>query len=162
MRRLVPYPLLAVSLLLVWLLLTQSFSAGQLSLGAIVALGATWAMTALRPATSPVRAVAPLVRLVVIVAADIVRSNLAVARIVLDPRERSVAKFVTVPLETGNIHALTLLALIVTATPGTMWVQHDRDRRSLLIHVFDLVDEAAWIQLFKNRYEALLIEAFGR
>ena len=55
---------------------------------------------------------------------------------------------------------LTVLALIVTATPGTAWVQFQRASGSLLIHVFDLVDEDEWIRLLKTRYEALLVEIF--
>ncbi|HHX91623.1 MAG TPA: Na+/H+ antiporter subunit E, partial [Paracoccus sp.] len=29
-----------------------------------------------------------------------------------------------------------------------------------LLHIFDLVDEDAWRELIKNRYEALLLEIF--
>ena len=54
------------------------------------------------------------------------------------------------------------LALIVTATPGTLWVDFDRRRGTLLLHVLDLVDEESWIQLIKGRYESLLMEIFER
>jgi multicomponent K+:H+ antiporter subunit E len=160
MRRWVPYPLLAAGLFVMWLLLTQSFSPGQVVLGGIVAILATHAMAALRPERSTIRSVPAIFKLAGIVAADIVRSNLAVASIILFPRQERVSGFVRLPVDLRNRHGLTLLALIITATPGTCWVDFDRARGILLVHVLDLVDEEAWIRLIKRRYEALLLEIF--
>ena len=161
MKRWIPHPLLAAALLAMWLLLNQSLSPGHIALGAAVALLASHGLAALRP--DPVRLVSvrPILRLAGIVAADIVRSNLAVARIVLFPKKKRVSGFVRLPLELRNIHGLTVLACIITATPGTLWVQLDRSRGILIVHVLDLVDEDAWIRLIKARYETLLLEIFG-
>lgn len=161
MRRLVPFPLLALVLLLMWLLLTQSFSAGQVLLGLAVALLATRATAALRPEVSKIRSPRAVVRLAAAVAADIARSNLAVARIVLSPRRRHVSGFVRLPLELRDRHGLAVLAIIITATPGTAWVDYDRKRGSLLIHVLDLIDEDEWVRFIKSRYETQLLEIFG-
>ena len=94
--------------------------------------------------------------------ADIVRSNLAVARLILTGgrhgRRRS--GFVEIPLELRDPTALAILAVIITATPGTAWMQYDARRDAVLLHVFDLVDEADWIALIKGRYERLLLEIF--
>ena len=51
---------------------------------------------------------------------DIVRSNLGVARVVLGlVRDRQVRSgFLEIPLELTDPHALTILAVIVTSTPG--------------------------------------------
>ena len=65
------------------------------------------------------------------------------------------------PLELTNLHGLTILACIITATPGTLWVQQDRASNILLVHVLELVDEEAWIRLIKQRYEKALLEIFG-
>ncbi len=160
MRRWLPYPLLASSLFLMWLLLTQSFSAGQLLLALVVAVLATWAMTTLKPELFHLYSVRAILRLTGIVIIDIVRSNFAVARIILFPRRDSVSGFVSLPLDLRNNYGLTILALIITATPGTMWIHLDRAKDTLLVHVLDLIDEEAWIQLIKDRYEALLMEIF--
>ena len=161
MRAFIPYPLLALCLLIMWLLLTQSFSPGQILLGLIVALLATHAMAALRPDRSRVRSWSAVLKLVGIVAVDIIRSNIAVAKIILFPRKERVADFVHLPLELTNLHGLAVLALIITATPGTIWVEFDRGRGILLVHVLDLVDEEQWVRLIKGRYEKLILEIFG-
>ncbi|PBN41406.1 Na+/H+ antiporter subunit E [Sphingobium sp. D43FB] len=160
MRRLLPFPFLAASLLIMWLLLMQSVSLGQVLLGALVALVATWSMTRVRPVTSRITKWGKVMRLLAIVVMDVTRSNLAVARIVLSPGARQHSSFLHIPLQLKSPNALACLALIITATPGSAWVQFDRGSGMLLIHVFDLVDEDDWIRLLKSRYEALLMEIF--
>ncbi len=159
-RRWLPYPLLALGLFVMWLLLTQSFSPGQVLLGVLVTLFATRAMAALQPERSTIRSYRALFTLGLDVVGDIIRSNIAVARIILSRRADRVSGFVRMPLALSDRHGLAMLALIITATPGTIWVDFDRRRGILLIHVLDLIDEEAWVQLIKTRYEARLLEIF--
>ena len=92
---------------------------------------------------------------------DIVRSNIAVARIIVSGRSRAVTSgFVAVPLRLTDRYGLAVLACIITSTPGTIWVSYDSGHGILLIHVLDLVDEAAWIRTIGDRYERLLLEVF--
>ncbi len=155
-RRFLPYPGLAAALFVIWLLLAQSVSPGQLLLAGFVATLATWTTAALGPKSSPVLSWSKALALAGIVILDVLRSNIAVAGIVLSNRSDRRSSFIKLRLEIRNQMALTVLALIITATPGTAWVQYDRSTGWLLIHVFDLVDEDEWVALLKTRYEAHL------
>lgn len=159
MTRWLPYPLLALGLLTMWILMT-GLSVGQVLLGGAVALFATKAMAALQPSKPRLRRWDLIPRLFGIVAYDIARSNLAVARLILRPRSERVSGFIAIPLDLRDRTGLALLACIITSTPGTAWVEYDSARSVLLLHVFDLVDEDAWIKLIKHRYEYLLMEIF--
>jgi len=55
---------------------------------------------------------------------------------------------------------LAVLAMIFCLTPGTAWAELSLDRSTLIIHVFDLQDDAAFIALIKTRYERPLMEIF--
>lgn len=160
MKRWLSFPLLAASLFVMWLLLTNSFSAGQILLGALVAVLATASMSLLRRRSSRIMSWRKFGELATIVVADVARSNIAVAKIVLSPNSERNSSFIRLQLQLRDQQALAILALIITATPGTAWVQFDRNDGTLLIHVFDLVDEEAWIHLLKSRYERLLMEIF--
>lgn len=160
MKRLLPFPLLATAIFGMWVLLT-GFSLGHILLGAVIAILLSRVMLPLAPARPRIRFGKALMKLTAIVFADIVRSNIAVARIVLfRPSERK-SGFIRLPIELDNPYALATLAIIITATPGTLWLQHEAHNKIVLIHVLDLVDEAQWIELMKNRYETLLTEIFG-
>ena len=160
MTRILPYPLLTASLLLMWLLL-NGVSAGHLVLGTTIALIASRIMGALQPAKPRLRRWQLIPRLLFLVLVDIARSNLAVSAIILQGRRRQRrAGFVAIPLQLRDEMGLAVLACIVTSTPGTAWIEYDQGTGVLLIHVLDLVDEEGWVELIKNRYEALLREIF--
>lgn len=156
--KLLPYPLLSVSLLVMWLLL-NGISPGQIVLGSAIAFAVGNVTAALHPAKPRFKRWYLLPKLVMIVLADIWRSNIAVAQLILrKDQSRRVSGFVIVPLELRDPLGLAILACIVTSTPGTAWVEYDSTSSKLLLHVFDLVDEAHWIDLIKGRYEHLLLE----
>jgi multicomponent K+:H+ antiporter subunit E len=160
MSRVLPYPVLAAALLLMWLLL-NSFSVGQFLLGTAIAVAASRAMAALQPAKPRLRRWQLIPRLVGVVMLDILRSNAAVATIILQGRRRErVSGFVAIPLALRDETGLAVLACIVTSTPGTAWVEYAADSGVLLIHVLDLAEEEEWVTLIKTRYEALLMEIF--
>ncbi|WP_173934646.1 Na+/H+ antiporter subunit E [Chelativorans sp. Marseille-P2723] len=160
MRAIIPYPLLTVSLVLMWLLLS-GFTPGHLVLAVIVAMGANYALRALGEESPRFGRWAAIPELFFIVLYDIIRSNIAVAGILLSltPRPRT-SGFIQMPLRLTHPMGLAVLAVIITSTPGTAWFDYSASRRELIIHVFDLVDEEEWIALIANRYERLLLEIF--
>lgn len=163
MQRLLPYPLTSAFLLLLWLMLSQSLAPGQWLIGGVLALVGGWARRLLEPERIRIRRLATVLELTALVFIDIARSNLAVVRVILDARNpKRRAGFVRIPLERRNPPgSLAALACIVTATPGTAWVQFLPEDGMLLLHVLDLDDEAAWIETIKNRYERRLLEIFA-
>ncbi|MFG1357360.1 Na+/H+ antiporter subunit E [Xanthobacter pseudotagetidis] len=161
MTRLLPHPLLFLALLAMWLLLNQSVSPGHLVLGAIVALVASWTLSVFRMEPVRLRRPRAMVRLALRVLVDIFRSNLAVGTIILTgSRGGGRAGFMTIPLDLRSQGGLAMLAIILTATPGTLWMNYDAAKGELLLHVLDLVDEDHWTTLIKQRYERLLMEIF--
>jgi multicomponent K+:H+ antiporter subunit E len=160
MTRWLPHPWFALWLLVAWLLLQQSLAAPTIVLGIALALALSWALGKLDLPRVRVRSLGTLLVLLARVFGDIVRSNIAVARIIVSPRSRISSGFVAIPLEMTHPYALALLACIITATPGTIWVSHDSARQVLVIHVLDVIDESVWIANIKRRYEQPLLRIF--
>ena len=50
--------------------------------------------------------------------------------------------------------------MITAVVPGTVWCELAPDRSALLMHVFDLDDEAAFLAHFRTDYEMPLMEIF--
>lgn len=160
MKHWLPFPLLSALLLVMWLLLNGTLAFGDVALGALLALGASLVFSALQ---SPQRLRRPRAAfaLAALVLVDIVRSNIAVSRIVLLPGTRGrTAGFVRIPLELRSPAGLATLACIITATPGTAWARFDSRGGTVTIHVLDLIDQQAWIKTVKERYERRLLQIF--
>lgn len=160
MRTWFPYPLLSTALLLMWLLLRQSVAPGTILVGIVLSTILAWVMLKLQPPRSHLRRLGHLASFGLHVVADIARSNIAVARIILRSRRQPVRSgFLSVDLDIEDENALALLACILTATPGTAWLEHDRRKKKLLFHILDMDNANAWRQTLA-RYEASLKEIF--
>jgi multicomponent K+:H+ antiporter subunit E len=161
MKRWMPSPPLSLALFVVWLLLSQSLDAATLMSAAVLAVVVPVLTKGLRPATVRMRRPGLALRLAVVVVWDMLRSAYDVARLILTRRTSRIAsKFVQIPLELRDPNALAVLAMIMCLTPGTAWGEIAFDRSTLLIHLFDLDDEAAFIAMIKTRYERPLMEIF--
>jgi multicomponent K+:H+ antiporter subunit E len=160
MTRILPYPLLTAALFVMWLLLNQ-VSIGHVVLGAVIALLAAKAMTALEPAKPRIRRWDQIPVLVAVVLVDILKSNIAVAGLILRGRRRQkTSGFLAIPLELKDRTGLAVLACIITSTPGTAWVDYHSGRNELLIHVLDLTDPEGLTDQIKQSYERRLMEIF--
>lgn len=161
MSRWLPYPLQALLLLEMWIVLARSLSVGTVLIGLVVALAGVQAVRLLELPATRVRRPWAIVRLFCRVVSDVVASNMAVAGIILGPSRPSMRSgFMDIPLTMRSPYGLMMLAVIITATPGTLWVNFNSATGLLTIHVLDLQDEQAWVSTIQKRYESLLLEIF--
>lgn len=162
LKRLFPHPWLTIVLLVVWLLLMNDLSLGNVLLGFVLGTAIAFAIGE-GLWLQPVRFGKPwlLARLAGHVLHDIVVANVEVALLVLGPTRRLRPAFIEVPLDSTHEIALTALISIVSLSPGTLCAELSDDRTRLVVHVLDLEDEAAIIASIKTRYEAPLMEIFA-
>ncbi|MCW5660356.1 MAG: Na+/H+ antiporter subunit E [Burkholderiaceae bacterium] len=159
MKSLLPAPWLSFGIFCGWLLLNRSLGPGHLLLAALLAVVAPLLTAPLRPRAGPLRRLGVLARLILRVGREVVRSAIGVAGAVLRPQPPRDA-FVVVPLELHDAHALAALAMITTVIPGTVWSELAPDRSALLLHVFDLDDEARFLEHFIRDYVQPLKEIY--
>ncbi len=162
-RAVLPHPILSLGLFGASLVLSGSTAAPSLALALLMALAAPQIMRVLD--VEPVRLKKPLTLLsfAAVVAWDIVRSNWEVALVVLGlnaSRDSRVSGFVHIPLEMRDRYGLAVLAVVITSTPGTIWVEYEDATGVLLLHILDLQDGDDWAERIKNRYERRLMEIF--
>lgn len=161
LRRWIPSPGLSAALLLLWLLLARSTSVGQVLLGILLALGVPLLAGSLRFKDTRIRNPRVIARYLLTVAADVVQSNIEVAWGVVRWRwRRPTAAFVVIPLDLRDPLGLAVLAMVTTIVPGTVWSELALDRSAMLLHVWDVPDEGAFVTRFKARYEQPLREIF--
>jgi multicomponent K+:H+ antiporter subunit E len=161
MTRILASPVLSPALFVLWLLLVQSVSFGNVLLALGLAL--FWPAVTRRFAPSASRPRNPLVVVTLFarVLGDMLKSNAEVMWALLTRRPRDIhSRFVRIPLDLEDPGGLFVLAMIVTLTPGTAWAELSADRRALLLHVFSALEEEPIIAAIKGRYERPLREIF--
>ena len=161
MKRWLPSPILSVALFAVWVLLNQSLHPATLLLAAVLAVGVPLLTQSLRPKETSIKRPLVALKLAGHVMQDLLVSARDVARLLLTRRTANIAShFIHIPLDMRDPSGLAVLAMIFCLTPGTAWAELSLDRATLIIHVFDLQDDAAFIELIKTRYERPLMEIF--
>jgi multicomponent K+:H+ antiporter subunit E len=152
---------LSIALFAIWLLLVQSPSPANILLG--VALALFWPAATARYAETAPQTRKPIViaKLFVRVVGDMLKSNAAVIWALLTQHPTALrSRLVPIPLDLRAPAGLSVLAMIVTFTPGTAWVQLSADRRVLLLHVFSASADEPVVAAIKGRYERALREIF--
>lgn len=154
------HPLLSLVIAGVWLLLQQSVRLPDLLAAAFIAVLVPRLVHGLLGGAVRPRGIVTIGRFLLIVLWDIVVSNLVVARIVLTPGRVPRPAWVPVALELHDQMATTLLAAVITTTPGTVSCVIDEEGRVIYVHALDCDDPAALAAQIKERYERPLKEIF--
>lgn len=154
------HPSLSILLAATWLLLRGSLTLPDLITAAVLGLAVPRLLHSfIGPAAHP-RSPLRILRFALTVLWDIVVSNIVVARIVLSPRSNPKPAWVQVKLDTHHPTAITLLATIITTTPGTVSCVVDDHAWEILVHALDCDDPEALAAEIKARYERPLMEIF--
>lgn len=152
---------LAVVLAGVWGAVTGSFSVANILFGFVLALIAlSMVKVDLSAGSGRVRplAVLSLFGLFII---ELLKSGWRVARIVVRRDMRLQPGIIAYPLTVTRDFEITLLANLITLTPGTLSVDVSDDRRLLYVHCVDMPDADDVIADIRGGFEKKIMEAFG-
>ena len=162
LERWLPHPWLTLVLVLLWILLLNSFSVGGLLMGVVLGVLISHLTSQFWPERPPIKSFSKAFSYLGLVAWDVVVANLQVARIILFRRADALdVRWVVLPLELRSPEAISVLAGTITMTPGTVSCDLSADGRSLLVHCLDAPDAEDAVRAMKDRYEARLKEIFA-
>ena len=153
------HPVLSLVLALSWLLLQHSLALVHILSATVIGLVLPRLLNGFLPVNTPVRW-RPVLHLLRRVLWDIVTSNITVARQVLGPLHQLQPAWVVVPLTLTHPTAISLLAAIITTTPGTVSCHIDEARREILVHALNCSDAGQMARDIKTQYELPLLAIF--
>ena len=161
LRRLVPHPLLTLSLTLVCLALVNKITLGNIVLGGVLGLAIPFLTAPYWPGKPRIRHPLKIAEYILVVLWDIVLANVQIALIILFKPNRALkSAWITVPLELKSPEAITVLAGTITMTPGTVSAMLSSCGTSILVHALHTDDPDAVRDDIKARYEKRLMEIF--
>jgi multicomponent K+:H+ antiporter subunit E len=161
LQRWLPHPLLTIVLVLLWMALRDSFTFAGLLGGVVLGIAIPIYTAHFWPERPLLRSPLQALVFLVILIFDIAVANMHVAFLILFRRSSNLrTRWIVVPLDLTSAEAITVLIATITLTPGTLATDLATDRRSLLIHCLDVIDEEKLVQHIKSRYESRIQAIF--
>lgn len=152
--------LLNVLLAVAWAFVTGSFTAINLVFGFVLASVALWVIREQFGTVSYLRRTWRILNLIGLFVWELVLSALRVATTVLKPDMDLKPAFIAFPLTVDRDFEITILANLITLTPGTLSVDVSNDRRTLYIHALDGSDPEGLRRDIATGFEHKIMEAF--
>lgn len=99
-----------------------------------------------------------VMKLVLLFFRELLLSNIAVLKVILKPRLTITPGIFALETKLTKDWEITILANLITLTPGTLVVNVSADNKTLYIHAMDLADKQEAIDNIKNTFEKAIME----
>ncbi|HEX2018610.1 MAG TPA: Na+/H+ antiporter subunit E [Aurantimonas sp.] len=146
-------------LAVLWVIVSGSFTLLNLLFGFLLGAGALYLIRE-QGRTSYIGRAGLAVSLFLNFLVELLKSAWRVAVVVLSPNMNLKPGILAFPLRVKSDAEITLLANMITLTPGTLSVDVSDDRSTLYIHAFDCSDPEAAKAEIRDGFEARILEAF--
>ncbi len=150
--------LLNILLALAWLALTGKFSPANFNLGFAAGYLLLWYCQPILGTSRYFAKVRSVVFFIVFVVWELIRANFKVAFDIVTPRHRMRPGVIAVPLEAKTDTEITLLANLITLTPGTLSLDVSTDRKVLYVHAMYIEDAESMRREIKDGFERRVLE----
>jgi multicomponent Na+:H+ antiporter subunit E len=151
--------LLNVLLALAWGALTGQFTPANLALGFALGYVALWVAQRAGKPQSYFAKTPRVLGFVLFFLWEMIKASLQVTYHILAPYRKLRPGVIAVPLEAHTDMEITLLANLITLTPGTLSLDVSADRRVLYIHSMTLGDEPDELRRqIKDGFERRVLE----
>lgn len=150
--------LLNFILAFVWMFLKTSYSPASFFVGYFFGLLIIYIFRRFFTSRFYLLRVVAVLNLIYIFTLELLLSNIAVLKAVLRPKLNIKPGIFAFPTELKEDWEITMLANLITLTPGTLVVDVSPDNRTLYIHAMDISDADEAIQSIKNTFEKAIME----
>ena len=148
-------------LAIIWAAVTGSASLLNLALGFVLSAAALFILREQMGGRGYLARARLVARLVLLFLRELALSAIRVAILVTRRDMQLKPGIVAFPLTVTSDTEITLLANLITLTPGTLSVDVSEDRRFLYVHALDLSDPEAVIRDIRDGFEAQIREVFA-
>ncbi|WP_404405567.1 Na+/H+ antiporter subunit E [Pelagibacterium halotolerans] len=156
------FALIVLILAIVWGAVTGSFGIMNLLLGVAVAVIALFFVRDRVTRPNFLRRIWRVLSLVGLFLYELMMSAIRVAVLVASPdmKRKIHPAIIAYPLTVTSDAEITLLANLITLTPGTLSIDVSEDRKTLYVHALELRSEEETVQSIRTGFEAKILEVF--
>jgi multicomponent Na+:H+ antiporter subunit E len=150
--------ILNILIAIIWMFLLEAFTFSYFFLGFLIGFFLLFLFNRYIPGTFYFGKVYAILKLLYIFIRELILSNLAIVKVVYQPKLDIQPGIIALPTELKTNWEITLLANLITLTPGTLSVMVSSDHRTIYIHAMDIRDKAEVIQSIKGTFEDAIME----
>lgn len=145
-------------LALIWVALTGKFLIGNFVFGVILSYGIMWFMYRTEDDQRYFKKIPQTISFLFYFFYELWKANLLVAYDVVTPKFHMRPGIVAIPLTADTDLEITLLANVITMTPGTLALDVSDDNKYLFVHSMYIKSKEDFIHSVKNGFERRLLE----
>ncbi|MFC4873001.1 Na+/H+ antiporter subunit E [Negadavirga shengliensis] len=142
----------------IWLAVTGAFTFENFVFGFLLSFVLMWLITTNRREDKYFYRGPKLVAFIFFFLYELIKANVQVAYDVITPRYYMKPGIIKIPLTAKSNLEITLLANLITLTPGTLSLDVSDDRKVLYVHAMYVNDKETFIANIKNGFERKLLE----
>jgi multicomponent Na+:H+ antiporter subunit E len=150
--------LLNVILAWVWMFLKVSYDSVTFTVGYFFGLLIIFVFRRFFPSRFYLYRVFAVIRLLFIFIKELLLSNISVLKVILKPKLDIRPGIFALHTDLKNDWEITILANLITLTPGTLVVDVSSDNQTLYIHAMDISDAQEVITSIKTTFEKAIME----
>ncbi|MEW9051026.1 MAG: Na+/H+ antiporter subunit E [Neobacillus sp.] len=150
--------LLNVFLAFIWMFLKNDYSSSSFIIGYFLGLLIMLAYRRFFTSRFYLVRVWAVIKLLALFLKELVLSNISVLKHILSPTLNIKPGIFALKTELTKDWEITILANLITLTPGTLVVDVSLDRQTLYIHAMDIPEKHEAIDSIKNTFERAIME----
>jgi len=149
-----------ILLTLIWVFLTGEYKFNNFLFGFVLSFIILWILSGAEERSSKkyFKIVPRIISFVLFFIWELTKANIQVAYEVITPKFNMKPGIIAIPLEAKTDLEITLLANLITLTPGTLALDVSTDRSVLYVHGMYVMEKEEFITDIKQGFEKRLLE----
>lgn len=150
--------LLNIFIAIMWMFLNEAYTVVTFSVGFVIGILLLYLMKRFIPGPFYMRRFLKVIGLILLFIKELILSNLTIVKLVYKPKLDIRPGIFALPIELKSNWEITLLANLITLTPGTLSLAVSNDQSKIYIHALDIPDVEASINSIKETFERAIME----
>lgn len=141
-----------------WMLFTNSFTLPDFTIGFVIGIATLMIFQRFYGFRLYFHRVWAVIKLLWIFSKELVKANIDVLKVVLSPKVQVHSGIIAVPTQLQTQGEITLLAVLITLTPGTLSMDFSDDNQTIYVHALDISNRDEMIKDFHDTFERAIME----
>lgn len=146
-----------ILLMLMWVFLTGSYEVSSFTFGFMIGFIIMWIIGSQKESNKYVKILPRIIGFIFYFLYEVIVANIQVAYEVMTPNLYVKPGIIKIPLDVETNVEISILANLITLTPGTLSIDVSDDKKVLYVHSMYVKDRDKFIHDIKNGFERRIL-----